>query len=85
MFCLKIYFIKTSCHRNQANDLQSKPNQLTGFNMEWVCTERYFRIDYIHSRIMFSSLRTVLNCSVLNNLSRLLLPIATVMNFALSL
>ena len=38
-----------------------KANQLTGFYMKWVCTERYFRIDYTHN-----------NCIILKNLSRLL-------------
>ena len=62
-----------------------KANQWTGFYMKWVCTERYFRIDYIHSRIIFTSLKTVLNCISLKNLSRLLLPGTIVINCALSL
>ena len=62
-----------------------KANQWTGFYMKWVCTERYFRIDYIHSRIIFSSLKTVLSCISLKNLSRLLLPGTIVINCALSL
>ena len=62
-----------------------KAKQLTGFYMKWVCNERYFQIDYIHSRIKFTSLTTVLHCINLKNLSRLLLPVTIVMNFALSL
>ena len=59
-----------------------KANQLTGFCMKWVCNERYFRIDCIHSRIKFTLLATVLHCINLKNLSRLLLPVTIVMNCA---
>ena len=62
-----------------------KANQLTGFYMKWVCTERYFRIGCNHSRIMFTSLDTVLNCIILKNLSQLLLPVTILMNCALRL
>ena len=69
MLCLKKSFIKTSYHI-ETNPMISKANQLTGFYIKWVCTERYFRIDYYnHSRIMFTSLGTVLNCIILKNLS----------------
>ena len=57
MDCLKVYFIKTSYHI-ETNQTIRKANQFTGFCMKWVCTERYFRIDYIHSRTIFTSLRT---------------------------
>ena len=55
-----------------------KANQLTGFYKKAFCTERYLRIDYIHSGIMFTSLRTVLNYIILKNLSRILLPLKIV-------
>ena len=84
MFCLKISFIKPSYHI-ETNQMIWKANQLNGFYMKWVCTERYIRIDYNNSRIMFTSLGTVLNCIILKNLSRLLLPVTIVMNCALSL
>ena len=84
MFCLKISFIKTSYHI-ETNQMICKANQSTGVYIKWVCTERYFRIDYKHRRIMFTSIGTVLNCIILENLSRLLLPVAIVMNCALSL
>ena len=58
-------------------------NQLTGFYMKQVCAERYLLIDYIHSGIMFTLLRTVLNRIVLKNLSRILLSLTIVMNCAL--
>ena len=60
-------------------------NPLTGFYMKLVRPERYFGIDYNHSGIMFTSLGNVLNCIILKNLSWLLLPVAIVMNSALSL
>ena len=82
MFCLKISFIKTSYHI-ETNQMICKANQLTDFYMKSVYPEKYFRIDYNHSRIMFTSLGTVLNCIILNNLSRLLLPVTLVMNSAL--
>ena len=62
-----------------------KANQLTGLYMKCVCTERYSRIDYNHSRITFTSLGTVVNCIILKNLSRLLLSATTVTDCALSL
>ena len=54
MFCLKISFIKTSYHI-ESIQMTCKANQWTGLYMKWVCTERYFGIDYNHSRIMFTS------------------------------
>ena len=69
----------------ETNQMICKANQFTGFYMKWVCTEKYFRIDYNHSRIMFTSLGTVLNCIILKNLSQLLLPVTIVMNCALGL
>ena len=84
MFCLKTYFDETSYHI-ETNQMFSKANQLTGFYMKWVCVERYLQIDYIHSGIMFTSLRTVLNCIILKNLSWLLLSLTILMNCALSL
>ena len=84
MFCLKIHFIKTSYHI-ETNQMICKANQLTGFYIKWVCTEWYFWIVYIHGRIMFASLITVLNCIILKNLSRLLWPVTIVINCALSL
>ena len=82
MFCLKIYFIKTSYH-TETNQMICTANQLTGFYMKCVCPERYFLIDYNHSRI--TSLVTVLNCIILKNFSRLLLPVTIMMNYALIL
>ena len=79
MFCLKTSFINTS-HHIETNQMICKANQMTGFYMKWVWTERYFRIDHNHSRIMFTSLSTVLNCIILKNLSRLLLLVTIVMN-----
>ena len=69
----------------ETNQMIWKANHFTGFYMKGVCTERYFRIDYIHSRIMFTSLRTVLYGIILRKLPRLLLPVTIVMNCALSL
>ena len=68
MFCSKISFIKTS-YDIETNQMICQANQLTGFYTERVCTERYFQIDYNHSRITFTSLGTVLNCIILKNLS----------------
>ena len=79
----KIYFDKILYHI-ETNQMICKANQLTGFYMKLVCTEGYLQIDYIPSGIMFTSLRTVLNCIILNNLSRLLLPLTIVMNCASS-
>ena len=84
MFSLKIHFMKTSYHI-ETNQMICEANQLIGFYMKRVCTDRYLRIAYIHIRIMFTSLRTVLNCIILNNLSRLLLPVTILMNCALNL
>ena len=83
MFCSKIYFDKILSHI-ETNQMICKANQLTGFYMKLISTEGYLQIDYIHSGIMFTSLRTVLNCIILNNLSRLLLPLTIVMNCASS-
>ena len=77
-------FIKTSYHI-ETNQIIYKANQQTGFYMKRVCPERYFQIDYNHSRIMFTSLDTVLNCIILKNLSRLLLPVTIVMHCDLKL
>ena len=68
MFCLKIPFTENLLYKNHQSIF--KANQLTGFHMKGVCTERYFRIDYNRSRIMSTSLDTVLNCIILNNLSQ---------------
>ena len=83
MFCSKIYFDKILYHI-ETNQMICKANQLTSFYMKLISTEGYLQIDCIHSGIMFTSLRTVLNCIILNNLSRLLLPLTIVMNCASS-
>ena len=84
MLSLKIHFIKILNYM-ETNQMFCKVNQLTGFYMKGVCTERYLQIDYIHSTMTFTSLRTVLNCIILRNLSRLVLPVTIGMNCALSL
>ena len=65
-FDIALYHLET-------NQMICEANQLTGFYMKQVCAERYMLLDYIHSGIMFTLLRTVLNCIVLKNLSRILL------------
>ena len=68
IFCLEIFFSRAPYHI-EANQLVCKANQLTGFYLIWVFTERYFRIDYIYSRInvlnLFTSLSTALNYIIL--------------------
>ena len=59
-----------------------KANQLSGCYMKVVCAERCFRVGYINCKIIFTSLGIVLNCVILKNLSRLLLPGTKVMNCA---
>ena len=56
MLCSKTYFDKTLYHI-ETNLMICKANQMTDFYMKRICTERYLRIDYIHSGIIFTSLR----------------------------
>ena len=55
MFCSKTCFSKTSYHI-ETNEMIFKANELTGFYMKRVCAEKYFRITYIHRKMMFISL-----------------------------
>ena len=75
-FDIALYHLET-------NQMICEANQLTGFYMKQVCAERYLLMNYIHSGIMFTLLRTVLNCIILKNLLRILFSLTIVMNCAL--